>query len=97
MMTTRPFADQDSCAAIQDATATLSADRADEWAGDITVEIHILASLRLQLDHHLRSAINTALNCGYQWHHVAELLGETTNQARRRYNRKPQPAHRPQT
>jgi hypothetical protein len=100
-VSTEPFADRDSCAAIDDAAAALSADRADEWAGDISVELHILASLRLQLDEHLRAAVDAARHAAYGWQDVAELLGITADQARSRYNTspsaKPRPAHRPRT
>jgi hypothetical protein len=33
-VTTEPFTDRDSRAAIDEAAAALSADRADDWAGD---------------------------------------------------------------
>lgn len=43
----QPFTDHDSSDVIDEAAAALSAERADKWAGDITVETHMLASLRL--------------------------------------------------
>lgn len=100
-MSTEPFTNHDSYAAIDDAAAVLSAERADDWAGDISVDLHILASLRLQLDEHLRVAVDAARHAAYGWHDVAELLGITADQARRRYDTtpstRPRPAHRPRT
>lgn len=90
----QPFTDRHSRTAIDDAAAALCADRADEWAGDLSVEIHVLTSLRLQIDAALRSAVSAARQADYHWQDLAELLGVTTEQARRYYDTPPtDPTH----
>jgi hypothetical protein len=97
-----PFADHNSRAAIDDAVACLTADRAPEWAGDIAVEIHVLASLGQELELYLRHAVARARGAGYRWHQIAELLGLTTEHARRLYEphnetKSQEKAYRPKT
>ena len=81
-----PFIDQASSTVIADASITLSAARGQEHVDDITAEIQVLTSLRLQLDEHILCIITEARETGCSWHDIAEALGETTTHARRRYN-----------
>lgn len=78
-----PFLDEASSAVTAHAGAALSAKRGDEHAGDITAEIQVLASLRLQLDEDLRCITSEAREAGCSWHDIASALGVTTTQARR--------------
>jgi hypothetical protein len=84
-----PFIDDHSSTIIANADIALSETRGGEDAGDIIGEIQVLASLRLQLDEHIHCIVSEAHNDGCSWHDIAAALGETTAQARRRYNTRP--------
>ena len=94
------FTDDDSAAAVDHAVAWLTADRAPTWAGDLSLELHVLASLRAPVDADLTSAVDEARAAGFDWSYIAELLDITADQARRRYEGarpRKEPAYRPRS
>jgi len=94
------FIDDNSAAAIDEAVAALTANRAPTWAGDLSLELHVLASLRAQVDADLTSAVGQAHAAGFEWSYIAELLDITADQARRHYEAprpRKEPAYRPRS
>lgn len=87
-----PVADDASSAVVAEALASLGSLRAQQWLGDGAGQIHLLASLRHQIDLALSDAVGLARDQDCSWEQIATLVGVIPETARRRYSKGPEGA-----
>ncbi len=80
----RPLADGDALEVLNDAVIAL-AGRRGLWLGTETPVLHLLASLIAQADYQLPLAVRAARREACSWDDIAQLLGTTAAEARRRF------------
>jgi hypothetical protein len=80
-----PATDDYSHATLDEAIATLASLRGMAFLGDSGVTLHILTSLRAEIDKRLPRAVADARDQDYSWAEIADLLGVTRASAWQRY------------
>ena len=83
--TQRPYTDSRTASLVGFATEEVIAARHPDWAGDLSLELHALASLRDQVATDLAARVSEARRVGLDWEAIAELLGTSDEQARQDY------------
>jgi hypothetical protein len=82
-----PVAGSDSEEALSLALSTLGARRGFA-AGDVSAELHLLASLAIELEASLSPAVSAARREGLSWAGIGDLLGVTRASAWQRFGKK---------
>ena len=77
-----PITDDHSAAVLDDALARLGTLRALQWLGDGATQLHLLASLRDEIEGRITEAATLALDQEHTPQHVARLLGHDTTARR---------------
>jgi hypothetical protein len=83
--TQRPYTDSRTASLVGFAIEDVIAARHPDWAGDLSLELHALASLRDQVAADLTTRVSEARRVGLDWEAIAELLGTSDEQAREDY------------
>jgi hypothetical protein len=82
-MTSSPRTDRYTAAIVDQAIESLTNVRGLPCPDDPGTRLHALASLNHQINTTLAAAIQQARHHDYDWDEIADLLGVTTNTARR--------------
>ena len=80
-----PTTDEYSQRTLDEAIATLATLRGLPWLGDAGVTLHMLTSLRAQIDQQLPRAVADARDQDYSWAQIADFLGVTRASAWQHY------------
>ncbi len=84
---TEPLTDEHTKVVLEEAVASLGTLRALEWLGDAGAELHVLVSLRDELELAITRAAREARDQGYSWERIAALVGTSPATLRRRVRR----------
>ena len=76
-----PYTDSGTASLVGFATEEVIATRHPDWAGDLSLELHALASLRDQVAADVTARVSEARRVGLDWEVIAELLGASGEQA----------------
>lgn len=80
-----PVVDDDSAVVVAGAAEQLTILRSPTWSGDALAHLHVLVSLRAQIQAQLPEVVAGAREQGHTWGDIARQLRVSAADARRRY------------
>ncbi len=80
-----PATDEYGNRVLEEAVETLGSLRGLPWLGDAGATLHLLMSLRLQIDSRIPRIVADARDQEYSWAEIGDLLGVTRASAWQRY------------